>query len=151
MTGAQEWEKVKTGNTKLTRERVCVDSQGAKQRRPAKARKREVKRVCLWLSAVTPLSWGYRDSRWGSGEDHLLALTARGPRRQRVMANGEIAYIYSTWIIWWILNSSTESTGCHQLVFWALFGPSYPCVGSCVISSNSSTCEYSNSGFRECS
>lgn len=65
------WEKRDTKPSTLTG-RVRRISQGAKPRSPAKARPRQMR------GAARGSPGGYGDSRWGSGEDHLLALTTRG-------------------------------------------------------------------------
>lgn len=87
MTGAQEWEKVKMGETQSlphwlgesvrflrVLNRVVLPKHG-----PGRLR-----------GAACGSPGGCRDSRWGSGEDHLLTLTTRGRLRQRVMGNGNI-------------------------------------------------------------
>lgn len=64
--------------------RESTISQGAKPCSPAKARPRQMR------GAACGSHGGHGDSRWGSGEDHLLALTAWGWLRLRVMGNCDL-------------------------------------------------------------
>lgn len=67
-------------------ERECAISQVAKPRRPAKARPGR-----CWVRPPATLLGGHRVSRWGNGEGHSLAVTARGRLRLRVMGNAHAA------------------------------------------------------------
>lgn len=83
------WERHKSLPHRLVRESTI--SQGAKPRSPAKAQPGQMRGAACWL-----LLWRYRDPRWGGGEDHILALTARGWLWLRAM--GKL----------WLTDSSTS-------------------------------------------
>lgn len=84
-TGAQEWEKVKMGETQSLPQWLEESVQFLRVLNWVILPKHGAGRLS---GAACGFPVGYRDSRWGNGKDPLLVLTAQG--HVRLMGNGNI-------------------------------------------------------------